>query len=456
MTSSSTEKTNQEWSTYRLPIPLIHNNNTSNAPLSSLPFLSEEWLTRITSLLRLLDAIKHSQSNNVDNGMIASQLRMAMNAMHSIECEFVPLLRQHYDNTNREENVHHNIEQLLDYLRRSVHELCSMHQHVLLREEKRDVIDEIFLLPVDQSTLLMPKEEEEDCLEYELSDEEEDDTVDASSKPSSLRDPQHSHSKSNKKHPYRKQSTTTPIEDTANFQKEQQTLLETELSTLASHLKKSTLSLHSTLSSQNRDLSEFEALAQNNLDVVSSTSNDVQNRLNKNRGWKKRIATWSLIGVVMCMWIVCFMVVRSIPKRKIDWNTSLLNSGRVNGGWKNSMSSWLYFPSLLFTKEETIDDGWNYEEEEEITDEMYAEQERRQKEMLSQLREEERRKWNKEREEQHDLWKSSSRCEILSDGTQRCDDGYSSKNNGGSDRRAQGHAAERKRSRIEDGECSHC
>ncbi|KAL3769927.1 hypothetical protein ACHAWO_001875 [Cyclotella atomus] len=366
-----------------------------------------------------------------DIHITASQLRLAMNTMHEIECVLVPILQ----NETLEENVRQNLDRLLDHLRSNVQEMYSFHHHKLL-EKKRDLIDEIFLLPVHQSPLLMRQEEE--CCELKLeSSDEEDATVDvkSSSSPSIQSTIHHSYrTKSTNKHSSNHQQESID----ADFQKQQQLLLESELSTLASHLKSSTLAMNATLSSQTRELEEFETIAQNNLQEVSSTAKAVEHRLIQKKGWKKRLGTVSLICVLVGMWIVCFMVIRTVPKRRIDYREFKLPS-----------FSWLYYQSdeQSVRYDDSLDDEYQ-EEEDEITDEMYAEQERRQKEMLRQLQEEERRKWNEEREEQ---WRKTG-CEILPDGTQHCPgeekDYYS--NVDSSDRRAQEHAAERKRSRIEE------
>ena len=118
--------------------------------------------------------------------------------------------------------------------------------------------------------------------------------------------------------------------------------------------------------------------------------------------------------------------------------------------YKYTLFGWMgaYFMVVPIGKHNDDSFGDEYQND-EITDEMYAEQERRQKEMLRQLQEEERQKWNEQREEQR---RKDYGYEILPDGTQHCpgeDKDYYS-NVDSSDRRAQEHAAERKRSRIEE------
>lgn len=379
-----------------------------------------------------------------DIHITACQLRLAMSAMHEIEYVLVPSL----NDDKLGENCRQNLDRLLDHLRSNVQEMHSLHHHKSL-EQKRDLIDEIFLSPVHQSPLLMRRNhmEQEEYFELKLSDEED---ITANDEPSSnpsvqstnLLHASRTHTKSINKHSTQQHQQSID----QDFQKQQQLLLESELSTLASHLKSFTLAMNATLSSQTRELEEFETIAQHNLQEVSSTAKAVEHRLIQKKGWKKRLGTVSLICLLVGMWIVCFMVIRTVPKRKIDY--------RKWSGWKIPsisipfLDGWV--PTSWLFQSASNDDSFDDEyQNDEITDEMYAEQERRQKEMLRQLQEEERQKWNEQREEQR---RKDYGYEILPDGTQHCpgeDKDYYS-NVDSSDRRAQEHAAERKRSRIEE------
>ncbi len=178
--------------------------------------------------------------------------------------------------------------------------------------------------------------------------------------------------------------------DPIQFQKQQQELLEEELASMASRLKSTTLAMNATLQSQTKDLDSMEQLAQSNLDQVTHTTKDVEGRLKK-RGWKKQFATWSLIGTVVGMWVICFMVMRTAPKR-------IIGKGQVfrrrEGGDKKQQRIWAngvwrkYFLSNTlsskFDEEKVLNNG--------------AKQVQQQKERQS----------------------MSQECEILSNGTQIC------------------------------------
>ena len=444
---------NNPWSSFRLPIPL---QTPTGASFPSLPsYCSDEWILRLLNLMRLLHVMKNGDGGAYNIEVMESQIRLAESGLYQIESEFVPLVEHHRHDAEAMDqaqlNFQANIDALIEDLRKESHSVCNAHRKRLdllrieSKTQKRDYIAEIFLMPEDESPLLMTSQQKmqhngqhngqhyDDENDLEFSDD--DPSIEEEHSDSQ----QHRQSTPHRSHKSKAQQEEL---DPVQFQKQQQSLLESELSTLASRLKSSTLSLSSTLKSQTRELEEFESLAQANLDSVSSTATKVQERVKQKKGWKKRLGTWSLIFTVICVWIGCFLVMRTLPKRRVDYSQ-----------WKLPMMSslgWIldWMPQYTTTYEEDED---QYAEDNNIDEDMYAEQERRQREYLQQQRlyhEEQKRKWNEEQERQWEQRKAE-RCEIMSDGSQHCPDDrqdyYS-----GSERKAQEMAAERKRNRIEE------
>ena len=212
--------------------------------------------------------------------------------------------------------------------------------------------------------------------------------------------------------------------DPVEFQKQQQELLEEELASMATRLKSSTLAMNATLQTQTKDLESMEDIAQANLDNVSSTTKKVEERLAKKKGWKKRLATWSMIGTVVGMWVLCFMIMRTVPKRKVGkmpdygltktWVKFLTEK---SGQLKDRLNGLLHG--------ESVDSHWEQARTTNENERSRHKQQQRQPQYRHQHQEE---------------------CEVLPDGSQVCreEDSY-----GNSDAKAQQLLAERKQRRIE-------
>ncbi|KAL7485913.1 hypothetical protein ACHAW6_011508 [Cyclotella cf. meneghiniana] len=438
------------WSTFRLPVPVAKHVKGTKCPFELPSYCTDEWIQRLTDLLRLLDVMKKSPISQERESTMKSQIVLARSMMNTIECHFVPCLIDHRTTVDSMEehelNFHANVEALLNELRRGTRDVCQKYQesmdlwksmNLVKTGKQRDFIAEIFLLPEDQSPLLM-RSNRDDCPGEFLDDYSEDsdgnheEQKEDSSSPYSTLD----HKNASQRHqvsPNQPPKHLDPIE----FQKQQQHLLEEELSTLASRLKSSTLAMNATLQSQTRDLDDFESLAQENLDVVSSTTQKVQDRLIRKKGWKKRLATWSLIATVLGMWVFCFMVIRTVPKRKIG--TFSFHK------WRRKSSS--------------------RDDDEYVQENIMAEAERRRwdiwRERKKMHEEDQKRRWKQQQQQNHhqpgfqqqqSQQQQQQQCEILSDGTQVCSDAagkFNFKAFTNSDRKAQQLLAERKRNRIE-------
>eukprot|EP00956_Cyclotella_meneghiniana_P002369 scaffold2647_cov21-Cyclotella_meneghiniana.AAC.1 len=510
MFSASTDP-NEIWRHFRLPIPLDPPQNNNNNTLFPLPsYCTDEWIVRLSSLLRLLHVMKKHQTSSMSSSsnitleeqqeVLSAQIRLAESSIHEIETNFVPLLHHDLDHRPMETleeyelNFHTNMEYLLEELRRDVLTVCTNHrrrlQELLLEQDaattaaataagdgkqrQRDYIAEIFLMNMEESPMFMKNikkkndniQYEEKKEEYELGLEEDEETLHKQimhplqpSRHRTQRQPPSSSAAA------KTNTAAATVVDPIEFQKQQQHQLEIELSTLASRLKSSTLSIQSSLQNQTAELSQFEELAQDNLNVVSDSACKVQERLVKKKGWKKRLVTWSLVGVVVGVWIGCFMIIRMVPKRSIGefrfMNTrrgsSSVDDGRIKTSWFTMPSSLenlslpsfnglheLFFDGLSWSdNSDDQDETTSWDDDDEchqqydnndncITDEMWKEQERLQEEMLQQqhqlYNDEEKQRWNRQREEEwentrqqhHQQQRQQRECEILSDGTQRC------------------------------------
>ena len=83
---------------------------------------------------------------------------------------------------------------------------------------------------------------------------------------------------------------------------------------MAAQLKNHTLSMNSQLQSQASNLDKMETLVLSNLESVTKVTENVTDHVSK--GWKKSIATWTLLFIVMGVFLFCFLVIYSVPKRK--------------------------------------------------------------------------------------------------------------------------------------------
>ena len=237
----------------------------------------------------------------------------------------------------------------------------------------------------------------------------------------------------------KKQRQTSDL-DAAEIQREQQEMLEAELASMATRLKSSTMAMNATLQTQTRDLDAMEELAQTNLDRVSDTAKKVEDRLKRKKGWKKRLATWSLIGTVVGVWVLCFMVMRTLPKRKVgirDIGGAV--GGAVGGLWRKVDGYFSGRPGL-----------WEDETPEEESERVAREQQML-KERLARERERKREDRHSRRQQHHDdIRRAGGECQVLPNGRQICkastanDDGHANIE----EIKALNMAAEQKRRRI--------
>lgn len=98
------------------------------------------------------------------------------------------------------------------------------------------------------------------------------------------------------------------------MQKEQEEMLNEEITNMASQLKKSSLNIKSTLSSQNVDLEEMETLAQSNLDKTKEVTDKVTAQV-KSR-WRKGVGRWITFFIILGTWVFCFLTIRITSKRQ--------------------------------------------------------------------------------------------------------------------------------------------
>mmetsp|Transcript_18537 Transcript_18537/g.40103 ORF Transcript_18537/g.40103 Transcript_18537/m.40103 type:complete len:797 (+) Transcript_18537:94-2484(+) len=473
MLDSKDSDLNDMFATFRLPVPLAKRLRPSHidaddasSPTANLPYpppfcpswCSNEWILQLIDLMRLIDKMKQlyttSPVSNVSQQQqrtTKSQLILAQSNLATIERNFTPHLYEYQNqrmNTTSFANVNdenHNfyvrIGQLIETLQRDTHDLCAKHQDWLDRQqsiqhnnqmgvsgETRDLIEDIFLTSDEQFARMYPQKYEQQQPTYtELLGEFNDDVGEHSK--GELEDINHdnkSHQpqqpiQRNRQPPTSRNDDIDPIE----FQKQQQQLLEDELSSLATRLKSSTLAMNATLQTQTHDLEDMEQLAQSNLDSVSSTTKKVEDRLAKKRGWKKRLTTWSLVGSVIGMWVFCFLLMRTIPKRRIRTVKSF-------GGYRR--------------RDEQKKSGWFGRREQGDRDDDGDLWERGDG-MPFQREKQRQKQWIK-----HPHYpQQEQECEVLSDDTQICPD---LNNNGDAYRGVNGKAhqmaAERKRRRIEE------
>jgi len=98
------------------------------------------------------------------------------------------------------------------------------------------------------------------------------------------------------------------------MQKEQEEMLNEEITNMASQLKNSSLNIKSTLSSQNVDLEEMETLAQSNLDKTKDVTEKVTAQVRS--GWRKGVGRWITFFIIIGTWIFCFLTIRITSKRQ--------------------------------------------------------------------------------------------------------------------------------------------
>ena len=99
-----------------------------------------------------------------------------------------------------------------------------------------------------------------------------------------------------------------------DIQKEQEQMLEEEIAQMATQLKQSSLSIKTTLASQNNNLEEMETMAQANLDKTKDVTDKVAEQV-RATGWRKSAGRWFTFFIVLGTWVFCFLTIRVVPKR---------------------------------------------------------------------------------------------------------------------------------------------
>ncbi|KAL7546971.1 hypothetical protein ACHAWF_010292 [Thalassiosira exigua] len=449
------------WATFRLPVPIapvgggLRGDRDGPSPSDG----HDDWLLRALDLLRLLRVMDAPPKVGNDfpsarpkERIMEGQVALARSALAELERTF-PVDREQRswgvsgggdDNALYRQNLHFLIEKL----RTDTEDACSKVRRRLDRlssrrqaPPERDLLYDIFLAPDSPP----PATEEEAMDEFDFGEEEEEDAYDdtgvTAGGDENAQGPAPVHNQ--RRHP----QPSRPI-DPVEFQKQQQELLEQELASMAARLKDSTQTMNATLKSQTEDVDVLGELAQTNLDQVTDTTKKVEERLARNKGWKKKLATWSLIGTVLGTWVLCFMVMRTVPKRRVQ----LFGGGRAGG--KGFWQTWKGY----FSKGGRKGDGrptWE--------DEMMRERERQRREQQRQRQQARDDQWRREQEEEprrqqeegnrrkqkEERWareQHGRECEILGDGSQVCYDDEASQ----MEAKARRLAAERKQRRIEE------
>ncbi len=102
---------------------------------------------------------------------------------------------------------------------------------------------------------------------------------------------------------------------TEELQKQQEEQLQNEISEMAEQLKHATMNINKTLASGNNDLDNLASLAQSNFDRVKNANEEVTKHV-KASGWRKSVGRWVVFFCVLSTWILCFLTIRVVPKRK--------------------------------------------------------------------------------------------------------------------------------------------
>ncbi len=90
--------------------------------------------------------------------------------------------------------------------------------------------------------------------------------------------------------------------------------LQNEITSMATQLKQSTLNINTTLTTQNKELDNVETILQSNLQQTTNIQKNVTHHV-KAIGWKKNVTRWIIFFCILGTWIVCFLIIRVIPKR---------------------------------------------------------------------------------------------------------------------------------------------
>ena len=428
LSHNNQEMEDDEWSNFRLPIPIpFKGRRNSN---------QREWLIKVIDQLRLLQTMKeelvnteYGPSNRLSSKhqRMKGQMNLVLSGQARIEDLPIPLTTTNTtqnddDNDTQQPIFYENAHLLVKNMRQEAEDIChQFHEWLCQHPEqmKENIIANIFFAPLTE-----PMKSQDEPL-YEFSYNSHDDTVDnddhlqhTGNAPVSdqTQYQKRSHSAvTERRYENQRKEDIDPVE----FQRQQQELLEEELSSMATRLKSSTLAMNATLQTQTKDLEGMEDIAQANLDNVSSTAKKVEQRLAKKKGWRKKLATWSLIFTVIGMWTLCFMITRTVPKRKID-------KGRLD--WKNLK---IFITDKAGQLKDKLDMLLNGESFDPHWEQSSSAQQNRQRQKPQQ------RQQNSHMQE----------CEILSDGSQECRDRQKFHN---PDAKAQQLLAERKQRRIEE------
>ncbi len=437
------EEINDLWSTFQLPIPIPYKSRQTKND-------QHEWLLQVVDQLRLLQTMKEQyatsncgaayRSSLKHHILMKGQINLAFSGQARIEQTFP----SHNDDTTLADDgdkqqpiFYENAHRLVRNMREETEDICRKFHEWLSRHPEQEqrmtenVIANIFFAPLEpvasQDEPLDDFSDEEDVDGDNFDDEVDRDRVDESPVPNGNKS---HHATTRKEFPATKQHRNENEDiDPVEFQKQQQELLEEELSSMAERLKSSTLAMNATLQTQTKDLEGMEDIAQANLDSVSNTTKKVEQRLTKNKGWKKKLATWSVIFTVVGMWVLCFMIMRTVPKRK-------MGTVRVASvtSWKRFFKN--RFDVLLNGKSSPFDSNDQYKAAQEKFRRYQESQQQRQKNKQQQRQQKRQQQSNQHQE-----------CEILPDGTQQCRDRYY---NNKPDAKAQQFLAERKKRRIEE------
>ena len=437
------EDINEIWSTFRLPIPIPKENSRQNQKCDR-----SKWLLNVVDQLRLLQTMKEQYSTTSSIGMsspravsinhrrMKGQINLAYAGQARIEQTFpTPPI----DDTAGQSLFNKNAQLLIYTMRKETDDICNKFHDWLNRyptdqQMQDNVIYKTFfapLEPVNQDEPLCDFSDEEgdydDDEDYD--DFDNDDALEHNNdKKFQAPSQNRSHSSSSRKASIAIKQQQKPRRsediDPVEFQKQQQELLEEELASMATRLKTSTLAMNATLQTQTKDLESMEDIAQANLDNVSLTTKKVEDRLAKKKGWKKRLATWSMIGTVVGMWVLCFMIMRTVPKRKVG---KMPDYGLTKTWVKflTEKSGQLKDRLNVLLHGESIDSHWEQARATNENERSRPKQQQRQPQYRHQRQE---------------------ACEVLPDGSQVCreEDSYDN-----SDAKAQQLLAERKQRRIE-------
>ena len=408
------------WANFRLPIPIPVASEGKYDSGDDPACGHDEWLLELLDLLRLLDTIDR-QYANIDKDqnrsrifrVMNSQMALAYSTLSRVErtCPFSP--RAHENKAEEDsDQIFQQSTFLVQQARNHTEKTCAKlqrwfdlpssqrarwHQNKQVPQE-RDLIHDSFFAPATQAPPpLNGGEVESDPLDEFSIDGGEDVNEETVARTDFIAQGP-THVQSLRQQSTQPSSKPPPKElDPVEFQKQQQELLEEELASMASRLKSSTLAMNATLQTQTKELDDMEQLAQTNLDQVTDTTKKVEARLAKQRGWKKQLIAWSVIGTVIGMWVLCFMVVRTVPKRKIG---KMNLFGRFREGQKRFVDTW----ERHFSKDDDREMSRDGESQ-------WQEQQRRWQ-MWTQGN------WQR----QHEHHRTQQECKIHSDGTQTCYD----------------------------------